>query len=268
MLVSKEGEDIKNILLQAHVVPYEDEDSERCISQSNGPLVFGLRAEVLKGFPEKVFSFEAKHLLMVIQIPHMLVWLDYRRWKFKFFSTVLWSVESFSGIYDVQGVQQLVEHERRPTKLQQNFKWQVQAVPFQSCTSTVQPKGCHLYGQSSTTKTVHTQQFDFLLVKISGDVVVKKYNGEGCMVVSKLVGRAILQLLGAEIQLILVSMVQFLSGASKNFHDGEPGDCLLEDENNSLVDSERETVASGLLSLVWRCANVQHVFWTFWLLVF
>ncbi|XP_026414917.1 uncharacterized protein LOC113310440 [Papaver somniferum] len=72
----------------------------------------------------------------VAAILHMMMWLDYLKWKFKFFSTVLWSVEGASEIYDVQGIKQLVEHERMSTKLQQNFKWQVHVVPFQSCTLT------------------------------------------------------------------------------------------------------------------------------------
>ncbi|KAI3851213.1 hypothetical protein MKW92_018093, partial [Papaver armeniacum] len=124
------------------------------ISQGNGQLISGLGVVVLKSFPGKVFGFEAKHLLMVIQIPHMFAWLDYLRWKFKFFSTVLWSMESVSGVYDVQGVKKLVEHKRRPTKLQQNVKWQVQGMLLQSCTSTKAKGSGHKVLQADLMKTL------------------------------------------------------------------------------------------------------------------
>lgn len=133
VLVSKEGGEIMNILLQAHVIPYKDEDREHCISQRDGQLISGLRAEVLIGLTGNVFSFATQCLLMVSRNLKVLAWLAYLRWKFKLLSTVLWYVESVSWIYNIQVVEQLMEHEWRLTKLQQNLKWQLHALPAQQC---------------------------------------------------------------------------------------------------------------------------------------
>lgn len=82
---------------------------------------------------KEVLSFEDKCLLMVNQILNVLAWIDYLRWKFKLFPTLLWSVQSLFGIYNIQVEDKLVEHKWRPTKPQQNLKWQLQVVGSQHC---------------------------------------------------------------------------------------------------------------------------------------
>lgn len=105
---------------------------EHNITQENSQLISGLGVEVFKVFKEE-FRFEDKYLLKMIQIFHVFVWLDYLRWKFKLFPTVLRNVESVDWIYDIQVVEKLVEHEWRTTKLQQNFRLKLHVVPSQHC---------------------------------------------------------------------------------------------------------------------------------------
>lgn len=53
-----------------------------------------LAVEGLNDLTRELYSFGAKCLLVVIQIPKVLAWLDYLKWKFKLFSTGWWSVEN------------------------------------------------------------------------------------------------------------------------------------------------------------------------------